>query len=446
MNIESTKINLTQESSTQKTVQNSSENDGKFAEELKNLKKPVEEKEIKKVSETNETETSFENQETEKASDKQKTEQISEKQESEKAVTEQNSEQIQEKQAVENILVKNETEQVLKKQNYEKFSVENELENPVKTDLKPEISTNNLQEDNISEDKNFDNALNKLNFIVKELNQSEEIQPLEVKDKFKQTDNKEEGDALINNDFNIQENKDLLPQMNPNMNFGGDGQPFSSFMNNAADQQSQSNDVLKSSAKEIAEEAAILSTMAENIAMANKAKIDEASKNVKIEEPKEKVVNREDGIKKINTKTGIVEETVVKYDNIIMNEADVEVFANLVQNGEVDMNNLAPEAAKKSVHVSKTLADMLAKAMEDNKPVRIDFDNNISVIIKISRDGKLTADFLPSSQVAEAYLKENLPLLKQRFDDENIKYDELNQRERRNKEQDDNRKKGRENE
>ena len=72
--------------------------------------------------------------------------------------------------------------------------------------------------------------------------------------------------------------------------------------------------------------------------------------------------------------------------------------------------------------------------------------NDISVIIRISRDGKITADFLPSSQVAEAYLKENLPLLKQRFDDNNIEYESLNQRERRNPEKENNKKKGRNNE
>ena len=98
------------------------------------------------------------------------------------------------------------------------------------------------------------------------------------------------------------------------------------------------------------------------------------------------------------------------------------------------------------MQVSKTLADMIAKSMENNKPLRIDFDNNISVIIKISRDGKITADFLPSSQVAEAYLKENLPLLRQKFDENNIKYDELNQRERKEQHKDNNRKKGRDNE
>ena len=418
MNIESTKINLTQETSAQKSSQNSPENDGKFAEELKNLKIPAEEKESEEVTKTKDAEKTSEKPAVEKTPEQQDAKELSAEQKSEKLTVEQDS------------------EQVLTPSNRDKNIGAAEPVVQVKTLSERVFFTNGINEDNTPEDKNFDNALNKLSFIVKELNQSEEIQATEIKDKFKSSDNKEEGDALINNDFNIQENKDLLPQMNPNMNFGGDGQPFSSFMNNAANEQ-QSKDVLKSTAKDIAEETAILSTMAENIAIANKAKI---------EEPSEKTVNKNDGIKKIDTKTGIVEETVVKYDNIIMNEADVEVFANLVQNGEADLNNLAPEALKKSVHVSKTLADMLAKAMEDNKPVRIDFDNNISVIIKISRDGKLTADFLPSSQVAEAYLKENLPLLKQRFDEQDIKYDELNQRERRNREQDDNRKKGRENE
>ena len=127
-----------------------------------------------------------------------------------------------------------------------------------------------------------------------------------------------------------------------------------------------------------------------------------------------------------------------------MNEADVEVFASLAETGEAKLDNLAPESAQKSVQVSKTLADMLAKAKETQQPLRIDFDNGISVIIKISRDGKVSADFLPSTQIAEAYLKENLPLLKQRFDEKNLEYEELNRRERRGQDKEDNRKKGQE--
>ena len=48
--------------------------------------------------------------------------------------------------------------------------------------------------------------------------------------------------------------------------------------------------------------------------------------------------------------------------------------------------------------------------------------------------------------IAEAYLKEKLPLFKQRFDEQNIDYDELNQRERREQNREQNRKKGQENE
>ncbi|MCM1003004.1 MAG: hypothetical protein NC408_01535 [Candidatus Gastranaerophilales bacterium] len=286
-------------------------------------------------------------------------------------------------------------------------------------------------------EKDLDKTLEELTSVVEELNQSDEKSSEELKTGDKLTDNTNKGENLINNDFNIQDNKDILPQMNPNMNFSGDGQPFSSFMGNENNNQN-SNGGLSSSAADLAEEAAILSTMAENIAMANK--------NTLVQETAEKTVNREEGIKKVDVKSGITIENVVKYDSIIMNEADVEVFAALAETGEANLNNLAPESAQKSVQVSKTLADMLAKAKETQQPLRIDFDNGISVIIKISRDGKVSADFLPSTQIAEAYLKENLPLLKQRFDEKNLEYEELNRRERREQNKEDNQKKGRRNE
>ena len=293
-----------------------------------------------------------------------------------------------------------------------------------------------------SDDKNLGAAIENLHSIMKELSQSDEKGSDSLKDDKLFVDENKKGETLINKDFNIQENKEILPQMNPNMNFSGDGQPFSSFMNN--EQQNKNSSLQPSrNAKDLAEEAAILSTMAENIAIANKNNI--LKENITPQQEEIKTVHQQDGIKRIETKTNIIIENVVKYDSIIMNQADVEVFAQLVQNNEIDIKNLAPEAAKQSIQISKTLADMIAKSMETNQPLRIDFDNNISVIIRISRDGKISADFLPSSQVAEAYLKENLPLLRQRFDDNSIKYDELNQKERReNREQ--NRKKGRDNE
>ena len=333
----------------------------------------------------------------------------------------------------------------------EKNEVEKETkeEDVVNSEIKEEtvVKTEETTEENTesttgldNEDESVNKALDGINSIVNELNtkvdqpEDKRFDPLKKdSDKTDNINNNKDTNTLINNEFNIQDNKDLLPQMNPNMNFSGDGQPFSSFMNN--NMQNNAEHSLSMSEKDLAEEAAILSTMAENIALANKNRV----------VPETKTVANEEGVKKVDRQTHITVETVVKFDSVIMNQADVEVFANLVEKGEADMTKLAPEAAQKAVKVSKTLADMLAKSMENNQPVRIDFDNNISVIIRVSRNGKISADFLPSSQVAEAYLKENLPLLRQRFDDNNIEYDELNQRNSREQERQ-NKKKERDNE
>ena len=322
-------------------------------------------------------------------------------------------------------------------------------------------------------DETIDNVLNGLKGTVEEIQKLNEKKPInqkddnlgsEIKDDIFDTDNKgnhlnnKEDNNLINNDMNIQDKNDptLTPQMNMNMNFNSDGKPFNDFLN-----AQNNNEQLVSTQQELVEESAILSTMSENIAIANKNNalarenlskkmektqinyenniIDDSKDNNPFDS-KVKTVSNSDGIKKVDKKSNITVETVVKYDNLIMDEADVDFFAKLVENGSADMAKDVQQSQKSS-QVSKTLADMLAKSMKDNQPVRIDFDNNISVIIKVSREGKISADFLPSSQVAEAYLKENLPLLKQRFDDNNIEYDELNQRKQR---QDDNkdRKKG----
>ena len=296
------------------------------------------------------------------------------------------------------------------------------------------LKVENKEEDftlNNSSKNKLNKAIEGLNTLVKEFNQTDENPSLTIEKNKDFTDN----NNMINNDFNIQENKDLLPQMNPNMNFSGNGQPFSSFMNNE-EQQKKSRTTIESSAQDLAEEAAILSTMAENIAIANKNQVLKESH----------VVSNEKEVKIVDSQSGIKIETIVKYDTIIMNQADVETFVNLVENGELNLNDITSQSTEKAFQISKTLADMLVKSKENSQPLRIDFDNNISIIIKISRDGKIIADFLPSSQVAEAYLKENLPLLRQRFDDNNIEYDSLNQRERKDNNKDNNRKKDRNNE
>ena len=165
---------------------------------------------------------------------------------------------------------------------------------------------------------------------------------------------------------------------------------------------------------------------------------DEVEEDVRV-----KTVTNSTSIKKVDTKSNITVETVASFDDIAMSKNDVDFFAKLVKDGQ---NSISTKETAEASQVSKTLADMLAKSMNDNKPIRINFDNDISVIIKVGKDGKISADFLPSSQIAEAYLKENLPLLKQRFEDNNIDYEELNHREQKQNEKDENQKKGRKDE
>jgi hypothetical protein len=299
-----------------------------------------------------------------------------------------------------------------------------------KIKVEPETEGGTVKEEDSAK---VDDVISGLNDTIDELNKLTQKDEL-VSNQLKQNNiiddinKKNEVYGLIDNNMNIQEPQDKLNlQAGTNMNFNSDAQPFAEFV-----PQENSRDLLKSSAKDLAEEKAILSTMEENIAIANK----------NIAMARTKTVENEHGIQKVDKKTNLVTDTIVSYDRVVMDRADVEFFANLVENGVLNMNDI--QNAEKSSRVSKALADLLAKAMNENKPVRIDFDNNISVIIKIDRAGKISADFLPSSQVAEAYLKENLPLLKQRFDENNIDYNELNQRQR--KQEQDNRKKGRKDE
>lgn len=327
---------------------------------------------------------------------------------------------------------------------------------------KKDVNENKEKDCEFKEEDNLDDVIGGLEQTVEEfkkLNQKNDKINILLKDETFSDDKEKEDNNLIDNNINIQEKKEQqLPQMNANMNFNSNGQPFAAFVQN-----NNENNQLSASESDLAEENAILSTMSENMAIAQKNmllkkdKQNEVAQSVELENvqpqeqsennvetPKTKTVTNEQGIKKVDAKTNITTDTVVKFDDIAMNKNDVEFFANLVENGSVDMNSVTN--SQKSSQVSKTLADMLAKSMEDNKPIRINFDNDISVIIKINKNGKISADFLPSSQVAEAYLKENLPILKQRFDDNNIDYEELNHRKQEQQDDRNNRKKGRKDE
>ena len=354
--------------------------------------------------------------------------------------------------------IKADSKEEVKEEKEVKSDSKEEVKEENKSDEKVEKSEKETQAtgEEVSNEDNIEDVIGGLQQTVEELNklnQKNDKTNSELKKDTLSDDKDREDNTLIDNNINIKDKTEQqLPQMNANMNFNSNGQPFSAFVENT-----NNNNQLSASETDLAEENAILSTMNENIAIAqknmllnknNKEEKPEVAVQTEIQQeeqaPKTKTVTNEQGVKKVDTKTNVTTETVVKFDDIAMNKNDVEFFANLVENGSVDMNSV--QHAQKSSQVSKTLADMIAKSMQDNQPIRINFDNDISVIIKVSKNGKISADFLPSSQIAEAYLKENLPILKQRFDDNNIDYDELNHRKQEQQDDRNNRKKGRKDE
>ena len=140
----------------------------------------------------------------------------------------------------------------------------------------------------------------------------------------------------------------------------------------------------------------------------------------------------------LNTKdlmTTVNSASTFDYDVINMSDSDANFFANLVQNTDMSMNSIAnqisnamadgTEGIQRNVQVSSVLMEKLSDSMKTNQPFRIDFDKDVSVIIKVNKDGSLAANFIPGDKAVEQYLRNNIASLRQRFDDQNLPYSQL---------------------
>ena len=124
-------------------------------------------------------------------------------------------------------------------------------------------------------------------------------------------------------------------------------------------------------------------------------------------------------------------------NSLQMNESDAQFFLKLTADGEVSMQNIAAQGqgmlnsgadiseVAQNVRVSQTLLNALNDARQNNQPIRIDFDQNISVILRVGRDGAVAAQFIPGDKVAEQYLRNNINELRNAFDEQELPYTEL---------------------
>ena len=126
----------------------------------------------------------------------------------------------------------------------------------------------------------------------------------------------------------------------------------------------------------------------------------------------------------------------IDYSTFSMSDDDAMFFANLLSKTDMSMQSIAGEFQKslqsgkveqvqKTAQVSSVLLEALSESMKTNKAFRIDFDNDISVVLRVDRDGNLNANFIPGDKAVEAYLRNNIPYLKQRFEEQNLSYGEL---------------------
>lgn len=139
-----------------------------------------------------------------------------------------------------------------------------------------------------------------------------------------------------------------------------------------------------------------------------------------------------------NTRAEIANvQPAVDYTSIQMSDNDAVFFANLVKNTDMSMQSVAGEfqktlqsglvqQAQSSAKASAALIVALQESSKTNQPFRIDFDKDVSVILKVDKDGNINANFIPGDKAVEAYLRNNIEFLKQRFNEENIAYGELN--------------------
>jgi len=159
------------------------------------------------------------------------------------------------------------------------------------------------------------------------------------------------------------------------------------------------------------------------------------------------------------TKTGNDYSQSIKMDN-----KDTIFFLNLVQNqqmsaqanqatnsgvGSNTFTDIKSEATQSTVQVSATLLNALNDSVKTGKSFRIDFDNDIAVIMKVDKEGTLSANFIPGSAAVEQYLKNNIAGLRQSFNEQNLPYNELsyrNQSKQEQKQQQNNKNKENENE
>ena len=97
------------------------------------------------------------------------------------------------------------------------------------------------------------------------------------------------------------------------------------------------------------------------------------------------------------------------------------------KNSQVNFMNLdnANQVSYKSFNFSKGLFNLIEYSFKKQKPIRLDFRGNSSVILKVNNQGRLSAEFISNDTAMEYILRSSLPNLKNKLDSEGIPYEKI---------------------
>ena len=139
--------------------------------------------------------------------------------------------------------------------------------------------------------------------------------------------------------------------------------------------------------------------------------------------------------------------TTVNYSTVQMSDTDAKFFADLVAKTDMNATSVAAEFERQMQHgnikmvqstakASAALIEALKESSKNHQAFRVDFDKDISVILQVDKGGKINANFIPGDKAVEAYLRNNIESLRQRFNEENIAYGDLTYSQSRRNKQD----------
>jgi hypothetical protein len=212
--------------------------------------------------------------------------------------------------------------------------------------------------------------------------------------------------------------------------------------NEDLDENRDNSQVLHETEEELLEDMSILSTEEENLEMARRNQMQHlndddfktteddmlflndlvALNNQVNVEKSEKLQNTQNVLSALMSQTRGL-ENFNRISLAEMKSDDVDCLIGLLRKGTSDSSHFTNEENDELDRLSKKFLALLRDSIINHKVFRIDFDNDISVIIKINVDGKITAEFQTADEAIETYLKNNLHVLKEKFNELNLNSD-----------------------